>query len=482
MPPSASVRVRKDVWKLSPWHQILEWYAKAITDMQARPVNDPTSWRYQAAIHDYIPANDPNATPGEHLPSDQKRFWRKCQHHSWFFLPWHRMYLACFEQIVAATVLKLGGPSDWALPYWNYSDSKNPDARKLPPAFRAPTLPGGAPNPLRITQRAPDCNLGNEIADAAEVDLSRCLSDPQFPAHPHGGSVGFGGPESKFNHSQGRVGDVEQLPHNSMHGAVGGSDGYMSAFETAALDPLFWLHHANIDRLWEVWRVRDPGHVNPTGGVWATLNFEFHAGDGSIVKFAASDVVDTTAARLGYRYEDVADPLAAVKKAAPPTALMEKPLMEKPLPEMVGATEKPIALSDAAATASFSISAPTGPARAPLEAAASPRRAYLNIENVTGTGTTTYRVYLNLPADADPHTHEDQFVGIVSTFGVREASRRDEEQTGSGLNYALEVTDVIQRLSERGDWDPKSLRVTFVPKHRGKAPEIQVGRLSLYYV
>jgi tyrosinase len=474
------MRVRRDVWKLAAWDPVLEWYAKAVADLQSRPISDPTSWRYQAAIHDYVRAHDPNASPGESLPRNHKRFWRQCQHHSWFFLPWHRMYLACFEQIVAASVSKLGGPETWALPYWNYSDSKNTNARKLPPAFYAKTLPGGERNPLRVDQRAPDCNLGEEIADNTEVDLSHCLVEPRFAADPAGGSVGFGGPETKFNHRDGAVGGVERLPHNSIHGAVGGDKGWMGAFETAALDPLFWLHHANIDRLWEVWRLRDSSHSDPTGKTWSTLKFEFHDSGGRIIKFAASEVVDAMVASLGYRYEDVSDPIpAAVKKAAPTGAFMA----EKSLPEMVGATERPIRVAHIATTAVLAVTDPTGPAGVARETGAASRRAFLNIENVTGTGATTYRVYLNLPPGADSHQHEDLFAGIVPTFGVREASRRDKEHSGSGLHYSLDVTAVIERLSERPDWDPKSLRVTFVPKRVvAGAAEIQIGRVSLYYV
>src|ERR1051326_3355587 len=108
----AGTRVRQDVWKLTrtdKWHPTLLWYAKAIAEMQTRPINDPTSWRYQAAIHDYIPGQDPLATPGDVLPSDADKFWAQCQHVSWFFLPWHRMYLFHFEQIIADTLVKLGG-------------------------------------------------------------------------------------------------------------------------------------------------------------------------------------------------------------------------------------------------------------------------------------------------------------------------------------------------------------------------------------
>jgi len=35
--------------------------------------------------------------------------------------------------------------------------------------------------------------------------------------------------------------------------------------ETAAADPLFWMHHANIDRLWWHWQQSPPGKdQNPT--------------------------------------------------------------------------------------------------------------------------------------------------------------------------------------------------------------------------
>src|SRR6185295_9901179 len=104
----------------------------AMAQMWTKPINDPHSWRYQAAIHEYSRDFDPLASDDDQLPStnDRTRFWNQCQHGSWFFLPWHRMYLSCFERIVRKTVIELGGPDDWTLPYWNYSDKDNPDARK----------------------------------------------------------------------------------------------------------------------------------------------------------------------------------------------------------------------------------------------------------------------------------------------------------------------------------------------------------------
>src|SRR5437764_1285263 len=91
--------MRRDVGTLTAWDDTVVWYARAISDMEARPSRDPTSWRYQAAIHGHDPE------------SERSKYWNQCQHGTSFFLPWHRGYLALFEQVVRATVIKLGGPT-----------------------------------------------------------------------------------------------------------------------------------------------------------------------------------------------------------------------------------------------------------------------------------------------------------------------------------------------------------------------------------
>ena len=79
------------------------------------------------------------------------------------------MYLAYFEQIVAATVVQLGGPPDWALPYWDYSDTNNPDALNIPPAFT-----DGTPNtnPLQMPP-ASDGTPGRENTTVNADDVRR---------------------------------------------------------------------------------------------------------------------------------------------------------------------------------------------------------------------------------------------------------------------------------------------------------------------
>lgn len=320
------IRVRRNVLSLPPNDPIITFYGRAIAEMKKNPTDMtvPMSWRYQAAIHDYVVvsatrdarlAADPNASDSDVLPSssDRVRFWRTCQHNSWYFQPWHRMYLHHFERIIMSHVAKMpDGPKDWALPYWNYSPSAA--TRLLPPPFRNPTLADGSPNHLFVAQRDSNANLGQTFADANDTDITRCLNEPLFAGTP-GGSPGFGGhkplPPLTSNHSGGPgTGAVERSPHNFMHGRIAGPSGFMGGFITAPLDPIFWLHHCNIDRLWEVWLRRDPAHKNPITTDWLTsVSFSFHDAAGNVVDMTPSQVEDTKAAPLAYEYDDISDPL-----------------------------------------------------------------------------------------------------------------------------------------------------------------------------
>lgn len=478
-----AVRTREEIWKLhnaTPWHSTLLWYAQGVAAMQKRAINDPLSWRFQAAVHGFHPSATP-FLPGETKPTSaiQAKYWNQCQHGSWFFLPWHRMYLHHFEKILMAEIAALGGPQDWALPYWNYSNASNPHALELPPEFTAAKLPNGKPNPLRVAQRAWNA-VGNVDVFPSDVDLS-CLKETNFDGPPV--APGFGGPQTGFAHSGGTSGMLESLPHNNVHGAVGG---FMGSFVTAGLDPLFWVHHANIDRLWEVWLLRPPVHNNPTLVKWLQATgatFDFYDSSGTAITMVPKDVLSTSASPLYYVYDDVTDPLApAVGAGAGPAAAGPgTPVTSAPVPELLGATAAAVPIGAGVSTAQLDLQPPQQAQAGTL--AASPVRAFLNLENIQGTGeAVNYAVYLNVPAGADPKDYERHRAGSVSTFGVHESSQTGGHQTGSGRSLVLEVTDVVDRLSIDGNWDPSKLQVTFAPQRAVPASNnMKVGRVSLYF-
>jgi tyrosinase len=457
------VRVRRDVYGLPEWDDVLLWYARAVVHMKQRPLTTPTSWDFQAAVHGRQPEGQ---KPG---------VWDECQHETWFFLPWHRAYVYCWETIVQAAIVELGGPGDWSLPYWNYSDERNANARILPPAFRAQKTPDGSDNPL-LVERDPQVNAGQPVGPASDVDVS-ALDEPYFQGSAHGGSTGFGGPVTGFpHHGGGSFGTLETTPHGAVHVDIGG---LMQDPDTAAQDPIFWLHHANIDRLWSIW-LSTPGHTNPKDQKWRNQTYPLHDVIGKPIQFTAAQVLDTTAGPLSYQYESLTDP-----RAAPATqfaARVSTPPNEQ-VPEMLGATAVPVTLGIDDSHARLALEAPSGPGAVQAAAAPSPHRIHLNLENVTGVrATTNYDVYLNLPEGGEPQQHPELLAGVLPTFGVGRASTREDPHTGgSGLHAAFDVTSVVSRLQEAGQWDPGHVRVSFVPRRRDQdQPPVTIGRVSVY--
>jgi tyrosinase len=152
-----AARIRRDAWRLSVpnvWHPTLLHYARAVARLQTLDVGnfaDPRSWRHLAAIH--------GAAAGGWPPGAR---WNECEHGSWYFLPWHRVYLHHFEKIVRQAVIDSGGPSNWALPYWNYSDPARPNVVKLPPA-----------NPVSRTGRRTRCS--SRIVRPGSIPEPPCL-------------------------------------------------------------------------------------------------------------------------------------------------------------------------------------------------------------------------------------------------------------------------------------------------------------------
>lgn len=151
----------------------------------------------------------------------------------------------------------------------------------------------------------------------------------------------------------------------------------------------------------------------------------------------------------------------------------------RPIPEMVGATSAPFYLGEAPTHITIEMQLPTGPAL--LRPDTTPRRLFLNIENITSEiDAPSYDLYLNLPPGAELQKHQDLHIGHLAMFGIIESSRSDENHPGNGLSYNLEVTGLLHRLAARRDWDGKELRVSFVPEPWPVAARVQVGRVSVY--
>src|SRR5262249_43237890 len=242
-PAGARVRAELHTDAATP---MLQLYKRDVKEMKARPVWDPTSWWFQANLHFMLPNNDSRGcyeascynelfvppfganpdvirriqaskklTGGEvsispTLGIGRDRLWSKCPHGSQDFLPWHRVYLFFFERIVESIVGQL-----FALPYWNYLDTRY---RDMPEMFRAEREPDGSENSLYYPDRNPLCKDPNDPNVPQpqkplirETDLNwKVAADQKFLER---GDV--------FGLGRGFSFQIESAPHNQVHGRVG---------------------------------------------------------------------------------------------------------------------------------------------------------------------------------------------------------------------------------------------------------------------
>jgi tyrosinase len=478
-PPPVTTFTRRDAWALDTdpnvWNPTLLAYAKAVRLMQTRPITDPTSWEFQAAMHGTF-AQPPQAT------------WNQCEHGNWFFLPWHRMYLFFFEKIVRAAAIAEGASADFALPYWNYENPTPSDG--IPLAFRRFFLDDGiTPNPLRIDAplRRNGINDGTLRMDRRNTS-TLALGMTKFVDPP---GPGFGGGVMRRNHRgpAGEFAGVELAPHNPVHGAIGGQNfgqcgaGLMTHPDCAALDPIFWLHHCNIDRLWNRWLALGGGRSNPGNTDWLNERFTFHDENGNTQSLAVSDVLDSKA-QLNYVYDD-----------QPPTIFpIQGPVVtEAPPPEMVGATEQSLVVDGQPVSIAISIPAVSQDLVGSLIAGTT--RVLLTVEDIQAESNPgiAWGVFLNRPSDADPSVVEQTTVGTLSLFGVEALNDPNDPAHGSpGLRHTFNITQIVQTLGSLGLWDPTTLTITIEPfdpmtsddpsllVDLTQLPPITIGRVSLF--
>jgi tyrosinase len=153
------------------------------------------------------------------------------------FLPWHRAYLLDFERELQAI------DGEVALPYWRFD-------KQAPNLFTTSFI--GVPNAL------------NQVQFAAGHPLTAWVSSG-VPGIQRGGGVGpttvpplrteaqtlaLGGPPPGPTYVAFR--QLEGNPHGIAHTTHGA--GFITSVPTAARDPLFFLLHCNIDRLWGKWQ------------------------------------------------------------------------------------------------------------------------------------------------------------------------------------------------------------------------------------
>jgi tyrosinase len=164
-----------------------------------------------------------------------------CWHGDPRFLPWHRAYLYYFE-------LALQDVDDAVtLPWWDWATSSD-----LPAAYTKPKVSGRA-NPLHSVPIEPMVGR-RDPSWPRRTRREVGATQPTLPP-PWKERWDWAQDAPSFTEFNRRI----SLIHNNVHVWVGGT---MGQVDWAAYDPIFWAHHAMVDRAWRIWQHNHPG-ANP---------------------------------------------------------------------------------------------------------------------------------------------------------------------------------------------------------------------------
>ena len=187
-----------------------------------------------------------------------------------YFLTWHRAYLWRFER-----ALRDQEP-EAMLGWWDWRTGR------IPPAFSQARV-DDQPNPLFAAQINPvavdqAAQAGRPVAPVTQRQPGR--PGTRLPTAQQVSALLELSDFTSFNN------ELENL-HDSVHVWVGG---HMSQIGFSSYDPIFWAHHAMVDRLWRIWQLRHPGLTPPAAIIPTATGFGL----------TVAQVLDTTS--LGYDY------------------------------------------------------------------------------------------------------------------------------------------------------------------------------------
>lgn len=281
-------------------------YAKAYELMRALPADDPRSLSAQANIHCAF-CNAAYMQTGTNIPLQI--------HFSWLFLPWHRWYIYFHERILA----KLVGDPDFALLFWNWDNQDPTEGGNVMPGIftdsssalydakrNQDNLP---PTLVRLSALSTTNNtteVVNENLNAMYQSLVTATTADLFMGGPYRAGTDLSN-STVINAPLG--GSIENGVHGSIHFWTGNPTQPlledMGVFTTASRDPIFYAHHSNTDRLWDVWRNKLPGgrRTDHSDADFLNAEFLFYDENANLVKVKAGDALDS--AKMGVSYEKV---------------------------------------------------------------------------------------------------------------------------------------------------------------------------------
>jgi hypothetical protein len=460
---AADLKVRYDI--ASPNGQaMLAIYADAVDKMQALGPDNPMSWMWQWYTHfvsgtttkadEIARIFGPDVTPQSSLANET---WDTCQSHSGQnsnnFLPWHRLFVYYFERIVR----QVSGHPEFTLPYWDYTSADPAKRGVVPEAFRLPDDPvfGCLYRPDRGTL----ANSGQPIQTyqtGDPMDITDAMLKTSY---------------STVDSVQGFCRAIDSGIHGRIHVLVGTKND-MGAVPYACQDPLFWVHHSNIDRMCASWNKN--GGKNPTLGTtqtaWADKAFVFADANGLRVSRKLSSAF--SALSMGYSF-DAFIPKPSTTTTTSATTAAATTTMLASSTSTTGNKSEPVAKSPTSATMGSTATHVTlqplpgtpGTRVLGLDPMQPDKHTYLVIKDLHtwSQPEVLYHVYLT---PAGGKLSQQAYAGNINFFDA-EFHDHGHGAMGSEIGenfFSFDVTDILRRIERSGNPNARdALVVTFVP-------------------
>ncbi|XP_072230830.1 tyrosinase-like [Leuresthes tenuis] len=248
-------------------------------------------------IHYYVSRNALLGGPGNVWTDVDFAHWAPA------FLPWHRVYLLHWEH----EIRKLVGDMSFSIPYWDWRDAQDcdvcSDELMGDRSTQDPSLisPGSVFSSWRVlcsqaedynnrgvlcdardegpVRRNPgnhDRNLVERLPTSAEVEFTLSLPNYDSGAMDRSANMSFRNTLEGFGDPRTGLGSSSRLGmHAALHVFMNGS---MSSVQGSANDPIFLLHHAFVDSIYEQWlrRHRPPQSQYPESNAPIGHNSEYY--------------------------------------------------------------------------------------------------------------------------------------------------------------------------------------------------------------
>ncbi|KAL5730188.1 catechol oxidase [Ranunculus cassubicifolius] len=293
-PPKDALRIRKPAHKLKK--EEIEKFKLAIQKMKELPADDPWSFMQQATVHCTY-CNGAFEQSGFEEEDVLLQI-----HGSWLFAPWHRYYTYFWEKILG----KLIGDPTFALPYWNWDA---PDGMYMPKMYIDKSSPLYNDNRNHDHYQALmdyDYVFGNPNPTPEEVDEVKIRNLKKLHnlyTETIGSPSLFLGAPIKAGGVPDVAGGLENL-HGTPHqwtGPDASPHHDLGNFYTAARDTMFFGHHANVDRLWDIYSDIRGNKIEFNDPDWLEASFIFYDENRQVVKCKVKDCLLTE--NLGYTYQ-----------------------------------------------------------------------------------------------------------------------------------------------------------------------------------